>query len=882
MRHFLALLSVVTVAFPGIAGADFTVYPPSITLIAPQGGRYVAPAAPVFYATASPSYGDPTIVPPTSILRIEFLDGDTVIGTVPTPNSVAANGLPAYTFVWNNPPLGPHLINARVVDTAGYTAVQKDNTTGAQIQVPIWIVAATSPAQVSLVAPSTGQTFTWAGNVPLVATVSNAQAPIRRIEFVVGNTVVAVANSPPYGAQWVNPPPGDFALVAKVYDENGIIAASPAAYIRVLASRPPAVVLTAPSPGTLVPGGAQLAFSADAVSPDGSIGRVDFYAGTSLVGGASTSPYSYIWSNPSPGPLSLTAKAFDLRGASSTSAPVSVTVGGAAPPVVTLTAPATGATFVAPATIGFSATASEPGGTISKVEFLSSGSVVATATSSPYNATWSGVGAGSYVLIARATDIRGATAYSGAVAVTVNSNHAPTVSLTAPTNGQSYVAGQPIPLAATATDADGTVTKVEFLADGSVIGTATAAPYTMSWIGAGVGAHSLTARATDNAGAVTTSAAINITVTPHGPPTITLTQPRGGQTFSVGTPIVMAASAAASQGTVVRVEFSADGTLIATVPSTPYIATWSGAQAGVHVLTAKVVDDQGAVVSSPGITIQVVVPTLTISTPAPGASTAADFVLVSGTYQGPSNSGVTVNGLVARNDGQGHFFVNNLPLVNGANTLTVILTTQDGQTTTLTRTVTSTGTAPMQIYADPDADFAPAAFTIRVSGRTGNPITNVSYLNLGGGQLDSAIVDQTTLGKINYASPGIYMPSFVITDSAGNTYTQSLAIMVRDKAVLDQMLKTMWADFGGALAIGDVASATKFLSGNAQVRYGSALVQIAPSLPTAIASWEAPQTGALGNQISEYTVRRMVRGTKHVYFIYFLRDPNGIWQLDLM
>jgi hypothetical protein len=582
------------------------------------------------------------------------------------------------------------------------------------------------------------------------------------------------------------------------------------------------------------------------------------------------------------GALSLTAMAYDLQGKVGASAPVAVTVTGGAAPVVSLTAPAAAASFTAPATIGLSATASEAGGSIAKVEFFANGSLVGTTTTSPYNATWSGVAAGNYTLTAKATDAHSATASSASVAITVGNNQPPVVALTAPSNGQNFLAGQPIALSATASDPDGTVTKVEFLADGAVVGTVTSGPYTMLWNNAAAGAHALRARATDNLGATATSAVINIAVASHGAPTITLTLPRSGQLFSVGAPIAMAATAAAGNGAIARVEFYADDVLVATAIATPYSSTWSGAAAGAHTLTAKAIDDASAVTTSAEVRIQVVTPALTITTPVPNATILADFVLVSGTYLGPPNSGMGVNGLVASNDGQGRYFVNNLPLTDGSNTLTVTLTMADGQTITQTQTVSRAAVAPMQVYAEIDADFAPATFTIKVLNRTANAITNISYPNLGGGQLDASVVDQSTLGKITYTTPGVYMPGFVITDSAGNTYTQTVAVLAQDRAALDQMLKAVWGEFSNALAMGNIPSAMKFFSGNAQVRYGPVLAQIAPSLAAAVANWEPPQTGSLGNEVSEYTVRRIVRGTKHVYFVYFLRDPNGLWQLDLM
>jgi hypothetical protein len=58
------------------------------------------------------------------------------------------------------------------------------------------------------------------------------------------------------------------------------------------------------------------------------------------------------------------------------------------------------------------------------------------------------------------------------------------------------------------------VTKVEFRDGSTLLATDTSAPYSFIWRNIPQGSHVLTARATDNAGAVTTSSSIGITVRP--------------------------------------------------------------------------------------------------------------------------------------------------------------------------------------------------------------------------------------------------------------------------------------------------------------------------------------------------------------------------------
>jgi hypothetical protein len=114
------------------------------------------------------------------------------------------------------------------------------------------------------------------------------------------------------------------------------------------------------------------------------------------------------------------ATAFDSDGGSSSTpeATVDVTSGNQLP-TVTLTAPANGTNYAAPATITLSATASDPEGPVTKVEFYSGTALIGTDTTSPYSMTWSAVAAGSYSLKAVAYDSAGANRASPLVSVTV-------------------------------------------------------------------------------------------------------------------------------------------------------------------------------------------------------------------------------------------------------------------------------------------------------------------------------------------------------------------------------------------------------------------------------------------------------------------------------
>jgi hypothetical protein len=95
--------------------------------------------------------------------------------------------------------------------------------------------------------------------------------------------------------------------------------------------------------------------------------------------------------------------------------------GGNIPPTVSLTAPADGAIFTAPASITLTASASDtPPGTVMSVSFYQNGNLIGTDATAPYSVDWLNVQVGSYSLTAVALDNQGATTTSAAVNVTVN------------------------------------------------------------------------------------------------------------------------------------------------------------------------------------------------------------------------------------------------------------------------------------------------------------------------------------------------------------------------------------------------------------------------------------------------------------------------------
>lgn len=88
----------------------------------------------------------------------------------------------------------------------------------------------------------------------------------------------------------------------------------------------------------------------------------------------------------------------------------------------------------------------------------------------------------------------------------------PTVKITRPSTGATFTAPANFAIFADATETGGTIAKVEFFRGSTLLGTDTSSPYRFRWKDAPAGTYRLTAVATDNRGATSTSSIVKIRV----------------------------------------------------------------------------------------------------------------------------------------------------------------------------------------------------------------------------------------------------------------------------------------------------------------------------------------------------------------------------------
>lgn len=159
--------------------------------------------------------------------------------------------------------------------------------------------------------------------IRLNAAVANASAAITKVRFYNGSTWLHTETAAPYGFLWTGVPAGNYTLIAKAYDAAGNVITSNAIKVSVTL---PVVSIVNPMHDTTLSGPATIRLIARAKDAYDRISKVEFFNGAVLLRTEYYYPYTYNWINIQPGTYTITAKATNSCGFTTTSAPVKITV----------------------------------------------------------------------------------------------------------------------------------------------------------------------------------------------------------------------------------------------------------------------------------------------------------------------------------------------------------------------------------------------------------------------------------------------------------------------------------------------------------------------------------------------------------------------------
>jgi hypothetical protein len=275
---------------------------------------------------------------------------------------------------------------------------------------------------------------------------------------------------------------------------------------------------------------------------------------------------------------------------------------------------------------------------------------------------------------------------------------------------------------------------------------------------------------------------------------------------------------------------------------------------------------------------------LSVKITSPVAGTVLDRtrVLMSGTFQGPATTGISVNGTVALVSG--NQFLLNLDLAPGSNTLTAVAMTLDGATASDTINVAVSQTQPdsFEITVAPAMGVAPLPVTFSVSNFTGQAVTRIELDTDGNGSTDRIVTDLSAPIDITYANPGVYQARAKVIYGQNQSYEQTLAVVVHVAVQMDMLFTNLWNGMNEALVHSDMNGAAQYLNESAKRKYLPVFEALKLQFPQIIASYSPLRRVLISEDIGEYAIVRNFNGQNRIYLIYFLRDADGVWRVDGM
>jgi RHS repeat-associated protein len=278
----------------------------TVTLDVPANGSTHSPGGNIALTASSQATGG------YSVSKVEFFQGSTLIATDTSS---------PYSITWNNVPQGHYTLTAKA------TAIKKGNPDQSATSSPVDINV-TTPPSVTLISPIADSTLPSA-LASFSATASDSDGTIAMVRFIYGQLIfwdsgTFTVSQPPYSAVVaLHPVIGGenglypYSIRAEAVDNDGAVTATATINFTV-----PRIGIVSPAQNAIFSAPANISIEPYVVNGDGAVTSVEFFAGSTLIGTASSAPFNFNWTSVPQGSYSITARTND----GFTSSPVSITV----------------------------------------------------------------------------------------------------------------------------------------------------------------------------------------------------------------------------------------------------------------------------------------------------------------------------------------------------------------------------------------------------------------------------------------------------------------------------------------------------------------------------------------------------------------------------
>ncbi len=273
-----------------------------------------------------------------------------------------------------------------------------------------------------------------------------------------------------------------------------------------------------------------------------------------------------------------------------------------------------------------------------------------------------------------------------------------------------------------------------------------------------------------------------------------------------------------------------------------------------------------------------------IDSPTANAIIGCPSVMVRGWFSTAVEGGavVTVNGIPAMVDG-GRFAANHVPLAEGDNLVTVIVSDAEGNQGQASVSVSSQiDNGYLLLHTDAEVDMPPFSTHMQVEETDFVFTGQIQLTAMGAGLVDIVGTDEQGF-DVDMSVPGFYYFTAEGRDEARNVITDTIAVLVVDPIALDNELLVKWNGMKDALRAGDNETAASFFSERTQGAYLERFIAFASVVDQVLAELDNATLvleDLWGGKYAIYDLRVTREGHEQSYQLTFVKGDDNVWQID--
>ncbi len=273
-----------------------------------------------------------------------------------------------------------------------------------------------------------------------------------------------------------------------------------------------------------------------------------------------------------------------------------------------------------------------------------------------------------------------------------------------------------------------------------------------------------------------------------------------------------------------------------------------------------------------------VAPTISITFPADGASLPGRAFEIRGTFTGPVNTGISVNGSPALTFGNQWVSLPVRPAA-GAFAITATATTMDSLTAAASRNVTVGSTAPdIELLPRQIGNIAPAEIGFRFRSSTSVVLGNVQVDFDGNGVDDYDGPASGIPVSFRYNAPGLYTARAKSLIS-GNLVSTERTVLIADVVVQRERACSVYGALRAALTANDIEATLETFVAHKRESMRPFFTALGSNRPVFATRLGTIANGVIGVDHASLIALRIEGGEPIGYSVEFASGADGVWRI---